>query len=181
MENMMLSNEKKESSLSCGATAPLRPLVNLSELRVSRAQDGRYRAAWANQECLVRVGTCFPWSAPGTFVSLRDEEDREVALIPSLDEVDTESRVVLQMALREAAFAFEITHVERVRKEFEIRHWVVTCVEGQRSFQTKVDDYPQLLAPTGLLITDVAGDVFVIHDWKALDKHSRKQIALFVD
>ena len=31
------------------------------------------------------------------------------------------------------------------------------------------------------LITDVAGDVYVIHDWKGLDKQSRKQIAMFVD
>lgn len=155
--------------------------VTLSELRITRAEDGRYRAAWAGHECVVRVGTCFPWTAPGTFVSLRGEDDKEVAIIPSLDEVDPESRAVLQRALREAAFAFEIIHVTVVRKEFEIRQWEVTCTEGPRTFQTKVDDYPQLLPPHGLLITDVAGDVYVIHDWTALDKHSQKQIALFVD
>lgn len=153
----------------------------LSALRVTRADDGRYRAAWGGHECVVRVGTCFPWTAPGTFVSLRDEDDKEVALIPSLNEVDAESGAVLQRALREAAFAFEITHVAIMRKEFEIRQWEVTCAEGPRTFQTKVDDYPQLLAPSGLLITDVVGDVYVIHDWTALDRHSRKQIALFVD
>ena len=155
--------------------------VTLSELRVTRAEDGRYRAAWAGYECVVRVGTCFPWTAPGTFVSLRGEDDKEVALIPSLDDVDGETRAVLRHALREAAFAFEIVRITQVRKEFEIRHWVVTCAEGPRSFQTKVDDHPQLLPPSGLLITDVAGDVYVVHDWKGLDKQSRKQIAMFVD
>ncbi len=168
----MTVNEDMEASKT--------PVV-LSELRITRAEDGRYRAAWDGQECIVRVGTCFPWTAPGTFVSLRGEDDKEVALIPSLDEVDAESRAVLRHALRESAFAFEITRVDQVRKEFEIRHWVVTCAEGQRTFQTKVDHYPQPLPPDGLLITDVAGDVYVIHDWRALDKHSRKQIAMFVD
>lgn len=155
--------------------------VTLSELRVTRAEDGRYRAAWAGHKCVVRVGTCFPWTAPGTFVSLRGEDNKEVALIPSLDEVDAESGAVLRHALRESAFAFEIIRVEKVNKEFEIRLWVVTCAEGPRTFQTKVDHYPQPLPPDGLLITDVAGDVYVIHDWRALDKHSRKQIAMFVD
>jgi len=157
------------------------PPVDLADLRVTRGEDGRYRAAWAGQVRVVRVGTCFPWSAPGTFLSLRGEDDREVALIPSLDDVDPESRAALRRALREAAFAFEITRVGSVRKEFEIRQWEVTCAEGPRTFQTKVDDFPQVL-PTGeLLITDVAGDVYVVHDWKALDKHSRKQLAIFVD
>jgi hypothetical protein len=155
--------------------------VPLSALRVTRAEDGRYRAAWAGHVCIVRVCTCFPWTAPGTFVSLRDENDKEVALIPSLDEVDAESRAVLGRALREAAFAFEITHVAVMRKEFEIRQWEVTCAEGPRTFQTKIDDYPHPLPPRGLLITDVVGDVYVIHDWTTLDKHSRKQISLFID
>src|SRR5690606_20034807 len=75
-------------------TAPEPPL-RLSELRVTRLEDGRCRAAWAGQSRIVRVGTCFPWSAPGAFVSLRGEDDKEIALIPSLDDVDPESRAVL--------------------------------------------------------------------------------------
>jgi hypothetical protein len=168
---MKSAAEKPESS----------PPPNLAELRVSRTGDGRYRAAWADQSCIVRVGTCFPWTAPGTFISLRGEDDKEVALIPSLEDLDPESRAVVQRALREAAFAFEVTHILAVRKEFEIRQWEVTCAGGPRCFQTKVDDYPQPIPPRGLLITDVAGDVYIIHDWRALDKPSRKQVALFID
>ena len=159
---------------------PSAPIL-LSELRVTRMEDGRYLGDWGDESCIVRIGTCFPWSSPGAFVSLRNEDDKEVVLIPDLDEVDSESRAVLQRALREAAFAFDITRVASVRKEFEIRHWEVTCHEGHRSFQTKVDDYPQVLAPRGLLITDVGGDVYVIHDWDGLDKSSRNQVALFID
>lgn len=169
-----------ENNSASKALLPSAPVL-LSALRVTRMEDGRYLAAWGDGNCIVRIGTCFPWSSPGAFVSLRNEDDKEVVLVPDLEEVDPESRTVLLRALREAAFAFEITHVASVRKEFEIRHWEVTCREGGRSFQTKVDDYPQILAPRGLLITDVGGDVYVIHDWDGLDKASRKQLALFID
>lgn len=174
-------SEKDSDPPQTTATAPPMPPVALEDLRVTRSEDGRYHASWSGHQCIVRVSTCFPWTAPGAFVSLRGEDDKEVALIPSLEDLDAESRTVLRHALREAAFAFEIIRIDKVYKEFEIRLWEVTCAEGPRTFQTKVDDYPQPLPPDGLLITDVAGDVYAIHNWRMLDKHSRKQIALFVD
>lgn len=156
------------------------PPVDLARLRLARQADGRYRAHWDGHSVLVQVISCFPWTAPGAYISLRDVHDREVALVPSLADLDPDSAAVLQQALRESAFAFQITGVQQVRKAFEIRHWEVTCAEGPRRFQTKVDDFPEALAPHGLLITDVAGDVYVVPDWTALDKRSRKQLALFV-
>lgn len=160
---------------------PLQPPALLSDLRVVRQEDGRYCAAWNGHRALIQVMSCFPWTAPGTYLSLRDAHDREVALVPSLDDLEPESRGVLAQALRASAFAFRITGVTQVRRAFEIRHWEVTCAEGARKFQTKVDDFPETLLPHGLLITDVAGDVYVVEDWTALDKHSRKELALFVD
>ena len=150
-------------------------------LRIFRASDGRFMASTGGEARAVRITTCFPWTAPDAYISLRDADDREVALVASLDDVDAESRAVLVQALREAAFAFEITQVAVIRKEFEIRHWEVTCREGLRTFQTHMDDWPRALPPHGLLITDVSGDVYVIHDWTALDRHSRKQLAIYID
>lgn len=150
-------------------------------LRLTRTQDGRTVASRDGVESIVHVTTCFPWSAPGTYLSLRDDEGHEVALIPSMETIDAESRTVLLQALHDATFAFEITGVVLVRKEFEIRHWDVTCAEGHRVFQTHVDDWPRHLPPKGLLVTDVAGDVYRIADWTRLDAQSKKQLAMFVD
>lgn len=172
---MLVMNEPKPIE------TPRADTDDLSALRLTRTEDGRYQAVWKGETTIVRVRTCFPWSAPGTFVSLRDEDDHEVVLVPDLAALDGESRAALERALRETAFAFTITRVERVYLEFEIRQWEVECAEGRRVFQTKVDDYPQPMAPSGLLITDVAGDVYVVPDWTALDKHSRKQLAMYVD
>jgi len=154
---------------------------DLSGLRLTRASDGRTVASRGGTQWTVHVTNCFPWSAPGTYLSLRDDDGHEVALIPSMDDIDTDSREILQQALRDAAFAFDVTAVTLVKKEFEIRFWDVNCAEGRRVFQTHVDDWPRQLPPNGLLITDVAGDVYRIADWTALDKQSQKQLAMFVD
>lgn len=157
------------------------PATTPGTLVLSRTEDGRTIATRDGVAHTVHVTTCFPWSAPGAYLSLRDDDGREVALIPAPEDLEAASRAVLMQALRDAAFAFEITHIVLVKKEFEIRHWEVTCVEGHRVFQTGVDDWPRPLPPNGLLITDVAGDVYRVRDWTALDKHSRAQIAMFVD
>ena len=150
-------------------------------LILTRSDDGRTIATRDGVSRTVHVTTCFPWSAPGTYLSLRDDDGHEVALVPAPDDLEEASRVVLMQALRDAAFAFAVTHVAQVKKEFEIRHWDVTCVEGRRVFQTHVDDWPRGLPPNALLITDVAGDVYYIDDWTQLDRHSQKQLAMFVD
>lgn len=150
-------------------------------LRLSRSPDGRTMVERNGEWVAVRVSSCFPWSAPDTYLSLRDSENIELALIPSLDDMNDGDRAILTQALRDAAFAFQVTRVVLVKKEFEIRQWEVICVEGPRVFQTKVDDWPRPLPPHGLLITDVTGDVYVIPDWTALDKQSRRELAPFVE
>src|SRR6187431_2002482 len=47
----------------------------------------------------VKPVRCFPWSAPGELVSLRDEKDREELLVVSLSELDAESSRALAVAL----------------------------------------------------------------------------------
>jgi hypothetical protein len=52
---------------------------------------------------------------------------------------------------------------------------------GNRSFQTHLDDWPRVLPGGGLLIRDVAGDLYRLADPKRLDKKSRALLWAFVD
>ena len=167
--------------LSSADKGPNEVPPHLETLRLTHSEGGRIMAHVAGRTCPVRVNTCFPWSAPDSFISLRDDDNKEVALVADPQSLDADSQLVLEQGLKEARFAFEITHIEVMRLEFEIRHWKVTCNQGERSFQTRKDDWPKQLPPNGLLITDVGGDVYAIHDWTALDRHSRKQLDRYID
>ena len=129
----------------------------------------------------VTVRPCFPWSEARRWVSLRDDEHTEVALVKDPAELDPGSRDALERALADAGFLLEVTRVVAVEEEVEIRHWRVITRQGPRTFQTRLDDWPRSLPDGGFLIRDVAGDLYHIASPKQLDKQSRELLWAFVD
>ncbi len=91
------------------------------------------------------------------------------------------ARRVLEEALAAAGFVFEVTRVTTIEEEVEIRHWRVDTRQGPRSFQTRLDAWPRVLPHGGLLIRDVAGDLYHLADPGALDPQSRALLWAFVD
>jgi len=144
--------------------------------------DGRLVAAVGDGAPVpVRLRQCFPWSEPHRHLSLRDREDREVALVEDPAALaDAESRRALEQALAEAGFVLEVTRVLAIEEEVEIRHWRVETRHGARSFQTHLDDWPRALPLGGLLIRDVAGDLYRL-DPPGMDARSRELLWAFVD
>lgn len=129
----------------------------------------------------VKVRQCFPWSEPRRHFSLRDDDDEELALIENPADLDEESRLALEQALAEAGFVFEVTRVVDIDEEIEIRNWLVETRQGIRRFQTHLDDWPRELPGGGMLVRDVAGDLYHLVNPKGLDKGSRELLWAFVD
>ncbi len=151
------------------------------ELILERRADGRVWAVRDRAERAVWVRRCFPWSEPGRFLSLRDDDEEEFALVRDVAELAPASRRVLEEALVAAGFVFEVTRVVAIEEEIEIRHWQVETRQGPRAFQTRLDDWPRLLPHGGLLVRDVAGDLYHLADPQALDRKSRALLWAFVD
>ncbi|MCI0433162.1 MAG: DUF1854 domain-containing protein [Gemmatimonadetes bacterium] len=150
-------------------------------LRLERRDDGRLWAARGGIQCAVRVQPCFPWSEPARFLSLRDAEDDEFDLVRDPLQLDAPSRAALEQVLIEAGFVFELTEVVDIDEEVELRQWRVITRQGVRSFQTRLDDWPRRLPDGGLLIRDVAGDLYCVREPDAMTQHSRDLLWAFVD
>ena len=163
-----------------GGTSRTLP-VDAHEVRVRRREDGQFEALWQDQSVVVRVVRCFPWTEPGRFISLRDPDEREIALIADLGELDCASREAVEAALAEAAFVLEVTHVESIEEEFEIRNWRVQTRQGARTFQTHRDEWPRAVDGGGFLVHDVAGDLFRIPPAEQLDDETRRKLRVYVD
>jgi hypothetical protein len=166
-----IMTETAESVL--GGSAP--------ELVLRRAGDGHLLAVVGGEPVAVRVRQCFPWSDPWRHLSLRNSEDREVALIEDPATLAPCDRHALERALAEAGFVLEITRVCSIEEEVEIRHWTVETAQGRRSFQTHLDEWPRTLPGGELLIRDVAGDLYRLADPRHMDRHSRQLLWAFVD
>jgi hypothetical protein len=129
----------------------------------------------------VRVRQCFPWSEPHGYLSLRDSSDREVVLVDDPSALDDASRGAIERALAIAGFVLEVIRVVAIDEEVEIRQWSVETSSGPRSFQTHLDDWPRTLPDGGLLIRDVAGDLYKLGAPHTLDRRTRDVLWAFVD
>jgi hypothetical protein len=145
------------------------------------AGDGRLFAIVDGVAVAVRLRQCFPWSEPQRHLSLRDEDDEEVALVENPATLGEESRGALEHALAEAGFVLQVTRVLSIDEEVEIRQWKVETKHGPRSFQTHLDDWPRVLPMGGLLIRDVGGDLYLLAAPQDMDRRSKELLWAFVD
>jgi hypothetical protein len=129
----------------------------------------------------VRAVRCFPWSHPAHFISLRDDEDHEVLLLQDPDDLDAQSRAHLDEALARVGFVLVITRIVAISEEYELRLWNVETEQGPRKFQTARDAWPRELPTGGVLIRDVAGDLYFVPDPARLDAKSQHLLWAFVD
>jgi hypothetical protein len=143
--------------------------------------DGSLWALRGENERAVSVRRCFPWTEPARHLSLRDADEEEFAFVRDPKDLDARSRAALEMALAVAGFVFEVTRVLEIDEEVEIRRWRVETRQGPRGFQTRLDDWPRSLPHGGLLIRDLAGDLYHLARPEALDRQSRELLWAFVD
>ncbi len=143
--------------------------------------DGQLIAHAHGEAVPVRLCRCFPWSASARYISLRDAENREVALIREPAALDSASRSALEQALVEASMVFEVMSVERVEDDFEIRLFRVRTRSGLRTFQTARDTFLRPSESGGWLVEDVQGDIFWVPPAERLDRHSRRQLWALID
>jgi hypothetical protein len=156
--------------------APARPALTLE-----KRQDGRLWALLAARAAPVKLRRCFPWTFPERYISLQTEENEELAFVADPAQLDAASQAALSQALAEAGFVFLITRVHSVEEDFELRCFKVETPQGSRAFQTALDAWPRETPDGGLLIEDVAGDVFRIEDPRTLDARSRELMWELVD
>lgn len=158
------------------------PVPKRPALRLRPTADGRL---WASKdsgsEVSVCLRRCFPWSQPLSWLSLRDDSGEEFALLESIEELESESKLALLKVLEEASFVFEVESLIAVDEEYELRQWRVRTKQGERVFQTRVNSWPRELAGGGLLLQDVANDLYVISDFSSLDPSSKKKLWAFLD
>ena len=151
------------------------------KLRLEWRADGSLWAVRDDDERAVSVRRCFPWTEPTRHLSLRDADEAEFAFVRDPADLDARSRAALDAALAVAGFVFEVTRVLEIDEEVEIRRWRVETRQGPRTFQTRLDDWPRTLPHGGLLIRDLAGDLYHLARPETLDRQSRELLWAFVD
>lgn len=163
------------------AVPPRTAPIAAPPLTLEKRRDGRLWALLAERAAPVKLRRCFPWTFPERYISLQTDDNDELALVSDPQELDAASQAALSQALSEAGFVFLIQRVYSVKEDFELRCFDVETPQGRRAFQTALDAWPRETTDGGLLIQDVAGDVFRIEDPETLDPQSRELVWELVD
>ena len=98
------------------------------------------KTQWAK----VSLKPCFPKSHPNKYFSIRDEKDKELHLLETLDKLDDDNKKIIEDYLSIRSFNYEVIGIHHVDEEFGVRHWEVKTKQGERSFQTELDVWPQI-------------------------------------
>lgn len=136
--------------------------------------DGRLALQTETGPEAVQISRCFPWTAPGQFLSLRNTEGEEKLFLKSTDELDPASRKILETEIAQSSDTFQIESIQSLKKEIELRCWEVTTRQGTRSFQTELDEWPRELPDGTFLVEDLFGDLYIVPALDKLDPVSRK-------
>lgn len=149
--------------------------------QIKRDSDGTLKVMRDGKSIAVLLRPCFPWSAPTRFLSLCENESKEIYLINRLEDLDDASRRAVEATLAESTFTLEVTAIKNIKKEYDLRLWVVETKQGPRRFQTKLDDWPRSLPDEGMIIRDLAGDLYHVADPDALDRKSARLLWSYRD
>ena len=120
------------------------------------------------------VSRCFPWSLPECYISIRNKHGKEIALLKTLDELDPDSRKIVQEEIRDKIFNPKITRIINHKREFGITSIMAETDRGQVTFQIRTRDDVRILSPTRALFRDADGNTYEVADLTVLDQATRK-------
>jgi hypothetical protein len=151
------------------------------ETRIERTATGALRVVTARGATLAKAVRCFPWSEPHHHVSIRDQEGNELLYVEDPKGLDESSRRALEEALTAVGFVIDVTSVDSVVEDFEMRCLQVRTRQGPRKLQTALDAWPRR-APNGeVLLEDIGGDIYRIPPLEKLDRRSRRLLWSLID
>jgi hypothetical protein len=126
----------------------------------------------------VQAARAFPLSAPDKYIGLRDDKDKEIGILATLDGLSRESRAILDEELARRYFVPKILHFISFTEDFGNYTFTVETDRGARTFPVSNlrDSMTELLPRGRYLLTDRDGERYEIPDIERLDP---KTAALF--
>lgn len=124
----------------------------------------------------VRIRRAFPWSSPGTFISIRSSEGGELLLLENLDSVGREAATIIQQALADGSFIPVIQRIKQIQLRFGHQQWSVRTDRGEIDFRVQEREDVRFLPDGRFNVKDVDGNLYELPRFDQLDDHSRKML-----
>jgi len=139
---------------------------NGSKLQMLIKEEDNYKT--------VSVLPLFPLSESERWVSVLDDEGRELGIIEELGKLDVESRKMILDELRRRYVLPRIRKILSCKERFDLVVWEVETDRGVKEFLSRnLRENIQQPNQNRLILTDVDGNRYDIPDFQSLDKKSQ--------
>lgn len=147
-------------------------------------RDAFGRLLFTRADGVAHVGVvpvrAFPIAAPDEGLSLLSAEGHELAWVDRLDELPPAVRTLVDAALAEREFVPQIQRLRAVSSFSTPSTWEVDTDRGPTRFVLKGEEDIRRIGRTQLLIADSQGLQFVVRDFLALDRQSKRLLERFL-
>ncbi|MBQ7363668.1 MAG: DUF1854 domain-containing protein [Clostridia bacterium] len=122
----------------------------------------------------------FPVSRELEYITLLDEDGREVAVIRSINDIDEESQEVIKSSLDSYYLVPRITSVINIVQKYGNIHFDVNTDRGPLSFDVLRGNDIKLFRGGAVRVRDSNDNRYVIPDYRKLDKKSRAKLTIYL-
>ena len=128
----------------------------------------------------VTVVPLFPITDPERWISICDQQGRELVCVIDPNQLAPDTRAVLQEELSRREFLPVISRIVHVSGNSEPCEWEVETDRGRTRFVLESEDNVRRLERNKVAIKDSHGIRYLVKDVDALDKKSRRIIEWYV-
>ena len=123
----------------------------------------------------------FPFDLLWEYISVLDEDERELGIVRDIAVFAEETRMLLEQELKKRYYTVTVTKILSVKERFGFSYWRVLTTEGEWTFTLR-DTLKSISSVNGrrVFFSDVNGNRFEIPDLSELDAKSRRSLELYV-
>lgn len=139
-----------------------------------------FNGAYYGRVCVCQT---FPFTQPGKFISLRenDEKGREIGIIEDMSKLDEASRALIEEQIKLRCFMPVITKIVNVKDKYGFAYFDVLTDRGECRFTAHIFSGDIInLGDKRIIMKDVDGNRFEIPDLSKLSSSERKMIEVFI-
>ncbi|MDI6617111.1 MAG: DUF1854 domain-containing protein [Clostridiales bacterium] len=148
----------------------------------TRTPGGFLALKISNGESYPRVNLfrSFPFSHPKEYISVRDEEDKEIGIIRNIEDFPDDAVKLFEEEFKRRYFAPVIKKINSVKDEFGYSYWDVDTDAGICRFTVQGRYNVISLGNGRVIISDVDGNRFEIPNYRLLDEKSIKRLEIYL-
>lgn len=130
----------------------------------------------------VFLHRAFPHELLWEYISVIGDENREIGIIYSIEDFDSESAGLLKTEIERKYYSPVISEINQVKERYGFSYWKVKTEDGRQLNYTMQDTFRNIIhtGEDSAILVDVDGNRYTIKSISALDRKSYRRIELYL-